>query len=95
MKRLFIGVKFSDDVNDYFQTSQLMVEKYCERANYTRYDNFHLTLRFLGMIEESKVPEIVQIIKDLEVQRMKLFFDHIGFFNKKGRCDLYGMSAGC
>ena len=63
MKRLFIGVKFSDDVNDYFQTSQLMVEKYCERANYTRYDNFHLTLRFLGMIEESKVPEIVQIIK--------------------------------
>ena len=44
MKRLFIGVKFSDDVNDYFQTSQLMVEKYCERANYTRYDNFHLTM---------------------------------------------------
>lgn len=89
MKRLFIGVKFSDDVNDYFQTSQLMVEKYCERANYTRYDNFHLTLRFLGMIEESKVPEIVQIIKDLEVQRMKLFFDHIGFFNKKGRYVIY------
>ena len=74
MKRLFIGVKFSDDVNDYFQTSQLMVEKYCERANYTRYDNFHLTLRFLGMIEESKVPEIV---------------DHIGFFNKKGRYVIY------
>lgn len=89
MKRLFIGVKFSDDVNDYFKTSQLMVEKYCERANYTRYDNFHLTLKFLGMIEESKVPEIIEIIKDLEVQRMTLFFDHIGFFNKKGRYVIY------
>lgn len=89
MRRLFIGVKFSSDVNDYFKTSQLMLEKYCEKANYTRYNNFHLTLKFLGMIEESRIQEITQIIKDLEVQRMKLFFDHIGFFNKKGRYVVY------
>lgn len=89
MKRLFIGVKFSSDVNEYFQTSQLMVEKYCERANYTRNDNFHLTLKFLGMIEESRIPEIIEIINEVDVQRMKLFFDHIGFFNKKGRYVIY------
>lgn len=89
MKRLFIGVKFSSDVNDYFKTSQLMVEKYCERANYTRYDNFHLTLKFLGMIEESRIDRIIEIINEVDVQRMELFFDHIGFFNKKGRYVIY------
>ena len=89
MKRLFIGVKFSSDVNNYFKTSQLMVEKYCEKANYTRYENFHLTLKFLGLIEDSRIDEIIQIINELEVQRIKLFFDHIGFFNKKGRYVVY------
>ena len=48
MKRLFIGISFSTELKDYFKHAQLMVEKYCEVAKYTSYDNFHLTLKFLG-----------------------------------------------
>ena len=35
------------------------------------------------------IDEIIQIINELEVQRIKLFFDHIGFFNKTGRYVVY------
>ena len=35
MKRLFIGIGFSQELKDYFKESQLMVEKHCETARYT------------------------------------------------------------
>lgn len=89
MKRLFIGVHFDKELNNYFKSAQLMVEKYCERANYTSYDNFHLTLKFLGMMEESQIPEIIEIIKNLKATSVPILFDHIGFFNKKGRYVIY------
>ena len=89
MKRLFIGVSFDKELNNYFKSAQLMIEKYCERANYTSYNNFHLTLKFLGMMEESQIPEIIEVIKNLNASKVPLLFDHIGFFNKKGRYVIY------
>ena len=59
MKRLFIGISFSSELSDYFKDAQLMINKYCEVARYTRDKNFHLTLKFLGMKEESIVPDLI------------------------------------
>lgn len=89
MKRLFIGVHFDKEMNNYFKSTQLRVEKYCERANYTSYDNFHLTLKFLGMMEESSILAIIDVIKNLRATPVPVLFDHIGFFNKKGRYVIY------
>lgn len=89
MKRLFIGISFSSEVCDYFHDAQLMVEKYCEKANYTRYDNFHLTLKFLGMMDEATVDGLIDVIKSLSVEKITLMFDHIGFFKKKNRYVIY------
>ena len=89
MKRLFIGIGFSQELKDYFKESQLMVEKHCETARYTRYDNFHLTLKFLGMMNESSVNELIEVMKSIELEKIHLMFDHIGFFKKKNRYIVY------
>lgn len=89
MKRLFIGISFSSELKDYFKDAQLMVEKYCEVARYTRYDNFHLTLKFLGMMDEASVNQLIEVIKSVDVEKMTLMLDHIGFFKKKNRYVIY------
>ncbi len=89
MKRLFIGVSFSSELKDYFHEAGLMIEKYCETAKYTRNENFHLTLKFLGIVDESAIDPLINIIKDLDVTQLNLCFDHIGFFKKKNRYVIY------
>lgn len=89
MKRLFIGVHFDNEINNYFKSAQLRIEKYCERANYTSYDNFHLTLKFIGVMEESSILTIIDVIENLKATPVSVLFDHIGFFYKKGRYVIY------
>ena len=89
MKRLFIGVSFSSELSDYFQDAQLMINKYCEVARYTRDANFHLTLKFLGMKDESVVPQLIEVINSIEIDKITLWLDHIGFFKKKNRYVIY------
>ena len=83
MKRLFIGISFSTELKDYFKHAQLMVEKYCEVAKYTSYDNFHLTLKFLGMMEEASVNQLIEIINSIDVEKIILMLDHVGFLKRK------------
>ena len=89
MRRLFIGVGFSSELRGYFQDAALMVEKYCETAKYTRRENFHLTLKFLGMMDESTINTLIDVINHVEVNELTLYFDHIGFFKKKNRYVIY------
>ena len=89
MKRLFIGIGFSKELQDYFKESQLMIEKHCESARYTRYENFHLTLKFLGMMNETSINELIAVMNSIELKRIHLIFDHIGFFKKKNRYIVY------
>ena len=92
MRRLFIGVGFSSELRGYFQDAALMVEKYCETAKYTRRENFHLTLKFLGMMDESTINTLIDVINHIEVNQLTLYFDHIGFFKKKNRY-VYGITS--
>lgn len=89
MKRLFIGISFRAELKDYFKDAQLMVEKYCEVARYTSYDNFHLTLKFLGMMDEMSVNQLIDVINSIDVEKITLVLDHIGFFKKKNRYVIY------
>ena len=52
MKRLFIGIGFTDEPKDYFKETSTNRWKICETAGLTAYDNFHLTLKFLGMMND-------------------------------------------
>ena len=76
MKRLFIGIGFKEDIRSYFTDAQLMIEKYCKANKYTSYDNFHLRLKFLGMMNEGSIDSLIENINSLSI--------------KKSLCHLYG-----
>ena len=69
--RLFIGIKLDNRVNS-------IINKICDnlynegiRGNYTNKNNIHLTLSFLGEINESKEKEITEVIDSLDVTNIK------------------------
>lgn len=68
--RLFIGIKLDDSVikktNNYFKyfyTEGII-------GNYTKSSNLHLTLAFLGEIEESKVSLLLSLIDSIELKNL-------------------------
>lgn len=89
MRRLFIGIGFTDELKDYFKENQQIVETYCETAKYTTYNNFHLTLKFLGMMNDSDIVKVIDVMQSIKFEKIHLVFDHLGYFKKKNRYIVY------
>ncbi|MBP7073670.1 MAG: RNA 2',3'-cyclic phosphodiesterase, partial [Clostridia bacterium] len=56
--RTFIGADFSRDIKDSIAGVQHIVRENSERGRFKYVGNFHLTLKFLGEIEQAKAPDI-------------------------------------
>jgi 2'-5' RNA ligase len=82
--RLFIAVNFDNAVKERLLGIQAQLRSQCTRGNFTRPENLHLTLAFLGETAESKVPSLLKIIKDTQAAALPLpfyvSFIHTGCF---------------
>jgi 2'-5' RNA ligase len=65
--RLFIAVNFDEEVKDALTALQDRLRNLAAGGNFSRRENLHLTLAFLGETPESRVPPIGEIIRDLPV----------------------------
>lgn len=80
--RAFIAIELEDDVKEHLTQAQLATEKLCRKGSYTPQDNFHLTLHFLGEIQEEDM-EYLQDAMYETARRNRPFtltLDRIGFF---------------
>ncbi len=84
--RLFIGAvpgrKQLDELKQYQQT----ILPCCERASLTKEQNLHLTLRFIGEVEESQTKKIIAAVSALEFKPKEEYFSKIkkyGFFDRR------------
>jgi len=75
--RLFISLDFNNKIKDYLKEVQYIVKTCAQKGNYTKYDNFHLTLRFLGEVSENEVTKICDIL-DIVQKKVKRFTINIG-----------------
>lgn len=58
--RLFIAIDFEDKIKDFLQQTVLELHTLGIAGNFTRQDNFHLTLNFIGETREiSAIKEIM------------------------------------
>lgn len=81
--RAFIGIPFDKDVADYLEKSKLELLKQTTKANPTRKENFHLTLLFLGDIDEFHQNKIEKVLDQVTfISRFNLILGNIGTFNK-------------
>ncbi len=56
--RLFVAVKIAEDLRKNLVEIQRLLQKTASEVKWTREDQFHLTLKFLGEVPSSKVQEI-------------------------------------
>jgi 2'-5' RNA ligase len=60
--RLFIAVNFDNEVKKRLLEIQALLRSQCIRGNFTRPENLHLTLAFLGETPDEKVSSLLQIL---------------------------------
>ncbi len=87
--RLFIGIGLDYDVREYLKSVQTVVKQTAYQGNFTDFDNFHITVKFLGEIKAEEVSMVEEVLEeavnDLSVFEIKI--GDIGFF-RRGRSKL-------
>ena len=94
--RLFIAVNFSDEVKARIIAVQEKLRSQALRGNFSRPENLHLTLAFLGETPEEKLPLIIQIMEKIKPNPFEISFNRTGSFTHS-RKELWwiGADPGC
>ena len=92
--RLFIAINFGDTALDSFEAARERLRAQAGRANYSRRENLHLTLAFLGELPSSRLPDIEAAMKAAAAGagEFSLSFDHAGRFRRDGG-DIWWLGA--
>lgn len=81
--RAFIALDFSNELKKELHKVQKNVKKDSCKGSWVNYKNFHITLKFLGDIEENKIDSIENAIKaaTLNTTPISILLDRLGYFN--------------
>ena len=90
--RLFISINFDDNTKEKILAVQNRLRQK-GRGRFTSPENLHLTLAFLGEVDEAGIPEIKAVMDSLTVQEMRLIFSHIGYFKRDSELWWIGAEA--
>ena len=64
--RLFVAINFSEDVRALILKVQDQLRAQATKGSFSRPENFHLTLAFLGETAEEKLESLFNIIKEIQ-----------------------------
>lgn len=78
--RLFVAVNFSDEMKHCLIKAVEELRKQCSYGNYTREENLHLTLAFIG--ETTRVSDVIRVIDGLDVRGFDMTLSGFGNFGK-------------
>ncbi len=77
--RLFIAVEIPEENKNYIKSIQEEIKT--ESAKLSFVEEFHITLKFLGEVDENKVEKIKSSLENIEFEKFNSFInDKIGFF---------------
>ena len=91
--RLFVAVNFTDEIKKRLLEIQERLRSQCLSGNFTRSENLHLTLAFLGETPEGKLPLLFQIMDGMKFSPFEVSFNHTGCFTHS-RKELWWIGAG-
>ena len=84
--RLFISVSFDDDVKDSLYKHMCLLTKECDEGVFTKRENIHLTLVFIG--ETNQIGSIVETMDALDFEEFRIALSDDGNFKRSGG-DIY------
>jgi RNA 2',3'-cyclic 3'-phosphodiesterase len=95
--RLFTAITLPQDVRQHL----VRVQEYLAGpvwelpgVKWTAPDNLHLTLKFLGEVDDDKLGTLTEALAAVRVQPMALFAERIGAFPKRGRAHVITVNPG-
>jgi len=80
--RLFISINFDDKTKNNILSVQRRLQA-LGRGRFTRPDNLHLTLAFLGEVPEERIPDLKEILDSMNVPELQLTFAEVGVFRNE------------
>jgi 2'-5' RNA ligase len=83
--RLFIAINFDDGVKGRILFIRDRIREQSAKGNFSRPENLHLTLAFIGETPEARVPAICSVLEDLRHAPFELGFSRSGFFRRGGK----------
>ncbi|PRY82840.1 RNA 2',3'-cyclic phosphodiesterase [Alkalibacterium olivapovliticus] len=85
--RVFIAIELSNDLKKRVLDVQEKTKQIVDKGNYTSVDNFHLTLHFIGEVNEEKTEEIKRTLDQVSERTspFQLRLNSIGHFQKKNK----------
>lgn len=85
--RVFYAIEFSDSVKEYIKSVQNVIRENSIKGNFSHEENFHLTLKFIGEVDEKKLSKLKYSLDKVsgQVKPFSIRFDQLGFFNKENK----------
>ena len=77
--RLFIAINFDQETKDKLLQVQNRLKK-LGRGNFSREENLHLTLAFLGEVPEDQLEDVKAAMDQVKFPPMELTFHDVGYF---------------
>lgn len=79
--RCFIALDFTRDFRDEIERVQeQLAGKKVWQGKLTERENLHLTLKFLGEIEENKVEEVKKRLREIKMKKFDCYIGNLGVF---------------
>ncbi len=78
--RCFISIDFDEEIKKQILKIQEKLPEF--KGKKTERENFHLTLKFLGEIDEKKVEEVKERLKKIKFKKFNLSFESLGVFSE-------------
>ncbi len=81
MIRAFIAIEIPEEIKKEILKIQNQLPDF--EGKRTEFENLHLTLKFLGEIDEEKVEEVKNKLREIRLNKFEVEIDSIGFFDNR------------
>jgi 2'-5' RNA ligase len=95
--RVFYAIELADDIKQYLKDVQDIVKSTAVSGNFTHYQNFHITLKYIGNIYNGEYEELCQVMDDIatSIKPFSIRIGDLGAFHKKNSSILWvGVTSG-
>ena len=82
--RLFIAVNFPKEIKNELESNAEYIKSHVERGNFSRRENYHITLAFLGEVEPKRVTDIKRVMEKTDFESFALTLGKFGVFKRNG-----------
>jgi RNA 2',3'-cyclic 3'-phosphodiesterase len=84
--RLFAALDVSSELKNQIEA---LPRKGLDSARFSHMDDLHITLRFMGEVEDNKLPEIEEVLEGVRVKEFTVVVKGLALFEKKKQSVLY------